>query len=141
LAVDLTDEEPTSAADAESLWRALREEPELHDRVHRVEQRPRPDRIGSDRSREVVVAVAATTAAAAAAAAAAMAAVGPVVVIVTAGTVLPALARALEMWLRTRRSDITVTVTGPGGRQVSLDAKSVNDPANALREVLGDQTS
>jgi Effector Associated Constant Component 1 len=57
-----------------------------------------------------------------------MAAAGPAVVIVAATAVLPALARALEMWLRTRRSDITVT-------------KRVNDPEHALREVHGEQAT
>jgi hypothetical protein len=137
--VDLTDEEPTSAAEAESLWRWLREEPELREHVHRVEQNPRPNRTGRDRPDGLVVAVAATTAAAAAAAA--IAAAGPAVVIVAAGSVVPVFARVLVEWLRSRRSNITVTVTGPGGRQASLDAKSVRDPEHTLREVLGDQAT
>jgi hypothetical protein len=134
--VDPTSEEPTSAADAESLWRSLRDEPELREHVRLVEQSPRPDRIGTNGPREVVVAVAATTAAAVAAGG--MAA-GPAMVIVAASAVVPVLARALAVWLRTRRPETTITVTGLGGRQVSLNAKRVKDPEGVLREVLGEQ--
>jgi hypothetical protein len=131
--IDLTGEEPTSAADAESLWTWLREEPELRGHLHRADRVPHPDS-----SRALVVAVATTAAAAGVVAAAAA---SPAAVVVAASAVLPALAHGLVTWLRTRRSDVTITLMGPDGRQVSLDAKKVNDPENALRQVLGDQAT
>ncbi len=133
--VDLTDEEPTSAAaEAESLWRWLREEPELRGHLSRADPLPHPDR-----SRSLVVAIATTAAATAGVVAAAGA--GPAVVVAATSTVLPVLARVLTTWLRTRRSDVTITLTGPDGRQVSLDAKKANDAENLLRHVLGEQAT
>ncbi|MFC4010066.1 hypothetical protein ACFOY2_22755 [Nonomuraea purpurea] len=46
----------------------------------------------------------------------------------------PALSRALDTWLRTRRSDVMVTVSD-GERTVELEAGNLK---NLLREVLGD---
>ncbi len=82
----------------------------------------------------------ATTAAATAGVVAAAGA-GPAVVVAATSTVLPVLARVLTTWLRTRRSDVTITLTGPDGRQVSLDAKKANDAENLLRHVLGEQAT
>jgi hypothetical protein len=50
--------------------------------------------------------------------------------------VMVALARSLSVWLVQRRSDLTVTVTGPDGRQVSVSAQRVGDPEQLLRAVL-----
>jgi hypothetical protein len=49
---------------------------------------------------------------------------------------MTALARSLSVWLVQRRSDLTVKVTGPGGRQVSVSARRVADPEQLLRAVL-----
>jgi hypothetical protein len=51
-----------------------------------------------------------------------------------------ALAKALPVWLRTRRSDVTITVTSPTGR-ITLDAQRVRDAAVVplLQEVLRDR--
>jgi hypothetical protein len=50
--------------------------------------------------------------------------------------VMTALARSLSVWLVQRRSDLTVNVTGPDGRQVSVSARRVTDPEQILRAVL-----
>lgn len=51
-----------------------------------------------------------------------------------------ALAKALPVWLRTRRSDVKITVTSPAGK-VTLDAHQVKDTIvlPLLREVLRDR--
>jgi Effector Associated Constant Component 1 len=60
-----------------------------------------------------------------------------VVVLATATVpVTSALARSLSTWLVQRRSDLTVTVTGPDGRQVSMSSRRVADPEKLLRMVL-----
>jgi hypothetical protein len=60
-----------------------------------------------------------------------------VVVLATAAVpVASALARSLSTWLVQRRSDLTVTVTGPDGRQVSVSSRRVADPEKLLRAVL-----
>jgi hypothetical protein len=60
-----------------------------------------------------------------------------VVILATATTAtVPALARSLSTWLVQRRSDLTVTVTGPNGRQVSVSSRRVADPEKLLRAVL-----
>lgn len=125
-AADLIDEEPTRAADVESLWRWLDERPELYAR--RVDQ-------GShlDISQELLVAVVTT-------AAGAIAAIGFPAVAVAAAS-LPALARALKIWLTTRRPEVAVTVTGPYGRQVLLDARRIENPERLLREGLEDEAT
>jgi Effector Associated Constant Component 1 len=100
--------------DAESLWDWLRNEPELRGRV-RANSAPTPDgAMGAPT--ELVVQAAATMAG--------------------AGALWVALSRSLSVWLTQRRSDITVKVTGPDGRQVSLNAKRVADPEKLLREIL-----
>ncbi|MEU4743423.1 hypothetical protein AB0G02_23575 [Actinosynnema sp. NPDC023658] len=40
-----------------------------------------------------------------------------------------------------RRSDVTVTVTAPDGRKVSLNAKRTKDPEKPIRDVLGTPAS
>ena len=42
------------------------------------------------------------------------------------------LARSLQVWLVQRRADVKLNVTGPQGRQVSLDAKRVSDAEHLL---------
>jgi hypothetical protein len=59
-----------------------------------------------------------------------------VVLATTTTVVVPVLARSLSVWLVQRRSDLTVTVTGPDGRQVSLSSRRVADPEKLLRTVL-----
>lgn len=61
-----------------------------------------------------------------------------VVVVGAAVPVVSVLARAVTTWLVQRRSDVTVTVTAPDGRSVSVDAKRVVDPEKLIREVLDD---
>ncbi|MFD0885703.1 hypothetical protein ACFQ08_14205 [Streptosporangium algeriense] len=50
-----------------------------------------------------------------------------------------ALVRALTVWLRTRRADVTITVTSPSGT-VKLNAQRVRDAAvlSLLEEILRD---
>jgi tetratricopeptide (TPR) repeat protein len=56
--------------------------------------------------------------------------------VVGAGALWAALAKTISIWLVQRRSDVTITVTGPGGRKVSVSAKRTRDPEAIIREVL-----
>jgi hypothetical protein len=47
------------------------------------------------------------------------------------------LARSLQVWLVQRRADVKLNVTGPHGRQVTLDAKRVPDAERLLNTALG----
>lgn len=59
-----------------------------------------------------------------------------VVAVGAAVPVVSVLARAVTTWLVQRRSDVTIKVTAPDGRSVSLNAKRVKDPEKLIREVL-----
>jgi hypothetical protein len=48
-----------------------------------------------------------------------------IVVALTSGGTLAALAHALEVWLINRRSDVVVTVTMPTGLKAALDARRI----------------
>lgn len=56
--------------------------------------------------------------------------------VVGGGALWAALASSITAWLSQRRSDVTITVTGTDGRQVSIDAKRVDDPQAVIRQVL-----
>jgi len=56
--------------------------------------------------------------------------------VVGAGVVWAALAKTLAVWLVQRRSDVTITVTGPDGRKTQVSAKRTTDPEAVIREVL-----
>ncbi|WUD70317.1 hypothetical protein OG937_45745 [Streptomyces sp. NBC_00510] len=56
-------------------------------------------------------------------------------VAVGSGGVGVALAQSLVAWLRTRRSDVKVTVTA-NGRTVEVDARRVSDPTALITRVL-----
>lgn len=100
--------------DSESLWDWLRNEPELRGRLQ-LSTAPTPDgAMGAPT--DLVIQVSA--------------------VLAGAGAVWAALARSLSVWLVQRRSDLTITVTGPEGRKVSVSAKRVADPEQLLRSVL-----
>jgi hypothetical protein len=53
-----------------------------------------------------------------------------------AGALWAALAKSLSVWLTQRRSDVTVTVTGPDKRKVTVSAHRVGDVESLLRTVL-----
>ncbi|MBB4918898.1 effector-associated constant component EACC1 [Streptosporangium saharense] len=61
------------------------------------------------------------------------------VVTLGSGSAGIALVRALTTWLRTRRADVTITVTSPSGT-VELNAQRVRDTAvlSLLEEILRD---
>lgn len=94
-----------------SLWDWLRHEPELRGRL-RASGAPAQDEAMGVPIELVVVLATATVA------------------------VASALARSLSTWLVQRRSDLTVTVTGPDGRQVSVSSRRVPDPEKLLRMML-----
>lgn len=98
-----------SDADTASLWDWLRQEPELRGRVQ----------MGGAAAVEGTMGV-------------------PVELLVelTATGAAAALARTLTVWLRQRRSDVTIKVRGKDGRTVSVDAHRVPDPEALLRSVL-----
>jgi hypothetical protein len=97
--------------DAESLWDWLRHEPELRGRLRACSASAPVDAMGAPIELVVVLATATTA-------------------------VASALARSVSTWLVQRRSDLTVTVTGPDGRQVSVSGRRVADPEKLLRTVL-----
>jgi Effector Associated Constant Component 1 len=101
--------------DVESLWEWLRQEPELRGRLTTASAPAPQGAMGAPI--ELVVALA-----------------------TTAGGVATVLARSLSTWLtereRQRRSDVTIKVTGPGGRQVQVSARRVPDSEQLLRAVL-----
>ncbi|HEY4454676.1 MAG TPA: hypothetical protein VGN81_10240 [Pseudonocardiaceae bacterium] len=45
------------------------------------------------------------------------------------------LGTSLSTWLIQRRADVSVTVTGPDGRKVTVDVHRAADPAEIIREV------
>jgi hypothetical protein len=45
------------------------------------------------------------------------------------------LATSLTTWLTQRRADVSVTVTGPDDRKVTVDVHRAADPAEIIREV------
>lgn len=100
--------------DTESLWDWLRHEPELRGRL-RTRSVPTPDEAMGTPIELVVILATATV------------------------PVASALARSISTWLIQRRSDLTVTVTGPDGRQVSVSSRRVVDPEKLLRAVLDPQ--
>ncbi|MFH8223672.1 hypothetical protein ACH4C2_30380 [Streptomyces sp. NPDC018057] len=56
-------------------------------------------------------------------------------VAVGSGGIGVALAQSLSAWLRTRRSDVKVTVTADG-RTIEVDAKQVKDAAAVIAQML-----
>jgi hypothetical protein len=48
-----------------------------------------------------------------------------------------ALARSLQVWLAQRRADVKLSVAGPQGRRIVLDAKRVPDAEHLLNTALG----
>ena len=100
-------------ADRESLWDWLRHEPELRGRLA-LSTAPTPDEAMGGTTDLVVQCSAA---------------------LAGAGAVWAALAKSLSVWLVQRRSDLTITVTGPD-RTVSVSAQRVADPEQLLRSVL-----
>lgn len=97
--------------DAESLWDWLRNEPELRGRL-RTSAAPVPEQ-AMGASIELVVVLATATPA-----------------------VASVLARSLSTWLVQRRSDLTIKITGPDGRQVTMSGRRVADPEKLMRTVL-----
>jgi hypothetical protein len=98
-------------ADAESLWDWLRHEPELRGRLRARSASTPAEAMGAPIELVVILATATVP-------------------------VASALARSLSTWLVQRRSDLTVTVTGPDGRQVSVSSRRIADPEKLLRAVL-----
>ncbi|WP_051022379.1 effector-associated constant component EACC1 [Nocardia pneumoniae] len=94
-----------------SLWDWLRQEPELRGRLRAGEAMASEEAMGVPIELAVVLATATPA-------------------------VVAALARSLSTWLVQRRADVTVTVTGPDGRQISLSGQRVADPEKLVNAVL-----
>lgn len=101
-------------ADRESLWDWLRHEPELRGRLQ-LSTAPTPDDAMGAPTDLVIQGSAA---------------------LAGASAVWAALAKSLSVWLVQRRSDLTITVTGPDRRSVSVSAKRVANAEQILRSVL-----
>jgi len=86
------------ATEAVALWDWLRNESDLRGRVARAPQPSSPGSMGTAADLVVTLATSSTAA---------------------------VLARSIQVWLTQRHRDITLTVTGPDGRTVSLDARRV----------------
>jgi hypothetical protein len=100
--------------DFESLWDWLRNDPDLRGRLKLSAAAPVSDAMGA--STDVLIQAGAAMAG--------------------AGAMWVALARSLSVWLVQRRSDLTITVTGPTGRKVTVAAKRVADAEQMLLTVL-----
>jgi hypothetical protein len=96
--------------DLRSLYDWLRNEPELRGRVRLRSTAPVFEQMGS--AVEIVVAI--------------------------AGPTIPVLIRVLPVWLQQRRSDVQITIAGPGGRKASISAKRVLNPESIIRQVLSE---
>ncbi|MFG1915672.1 hypothetical protein [Micromonospora sp. NPDC048898] len=104
--------------DLEALLAWLRDEPDLRGRLRLEAAGARPDAMGA--ASDIIIQLGAATAG--------------------AGAVSAAVARSVTVWLTQRRADITITVTGPRGRKVTINAKRVADPEALLKDVLGGGT-
>lgn len=93
-----------------SLLESLRLEPELRGRVRLERQAPRPGQMGV--STDVLL------------------------IALSGGSAVTALARSLSVWLKQRRSDVSVEVTGPDGRQVAVNVQKAVDPEAVIRQVF-----
>lgn len=100
--------------DRESLWDWLRHEPELRGRLQLSTVPTHDEAMGA--TTDLVIEVSA--------------------VLAGASAVWATLAKSLSVWLVQRRSDLTITVTGPDRRKVSVSAKRVVDAEQILRSVL-----
>jgi hypothetical protein len=67
----------------------------------------------------------------------AMGGINEVIIDVISSGAAVALARSLQVWLTQRRADVAVKVSGPGGREVVLDAKRISDAEHLLNTALG----
>jgi hypothetical protein len=56
---------------------------------------------------------------------------------ISSGALVAALAKSLQVWLTQRRADVAVKISGPGGREVVLDAKRIPDAEHLLNTALG----
>ena len=97
-------------SDVESLWDWLRGEPEFRGHLRQSEA-PGP--------------------------AGAMGVYTDLIVGVASSSAITALARSLQVWLAQRRPDVALKVSGPGGREVVLDAKRIPDAERLVNTALG----
>ena len=97
-------------SDQESLWDWLRHEPDFRGHLRQGETPGPPGTMGA--STELIVGVVSSGAA-------------------------TALVTSLQVWLTQRRADVKVTVTGPQGRTIVLDAKRIPDAGRLLDTALG----
>ncbi len=67
----------------------------------------------------------------------AMGAVVDVIVGVVSSGAATTLAKSLQVWLTQRRADVKITVAGPEGREVVLDAKRIPDAERLVNTALG----
>jgi hypothetical protein len=67
----------------------------------------------------------------------AMGAVVDVIVGVVSSGAATTLAQSLQVWLTQRRADVVLKVSGPGGREVVLDAKRIPDAERLVNTALG----
>ena len=108
--ISLADDDPVGGIEA--LWAWLRDEPELRGVVRLIADSPGAGEMGSASS--VLVAALGT------------------------GGAVSVLAASLRAFLtQPRRSDVRITVQGPDGRRVEVDAKRVDDAEGLVRQVLG----
>ena len=95
--------------DVESLWDWLRSEPEFRGHL-RLGQAPGPQE--------------------------AMGALAEVIVGVTSSGAATALAKAVQVWLVQRRSDVVLKISRPQGGEIVVDAKRVPDAEHLLDKLL-----
>lgn len=109
--VSVAVEDNDAAESLRSLFRWLRQEPELRGQVQVVSRSPRSGEMGAVPDLLTVA--------------------------MGAGGTVTVLAAALKAWFaQPRRSDVKITVRSPDGRAVELDARRVTDGEALLRAVL-----
>ena len=67
----------------------------------------------------------------------AMGAAADVIIGVVSSGAATTLAKSLQVWLTQRRADVKIKVSGPGSRDVELDAKRIPDAERLLNTALG----
>jgi hypothetical protein len=65
-----------------------------------------------------------------------MGALAEVVVALGSSGAAAVLARSVHVWLTQRRSDVSVIVSGPGGRRVHVEVKRVAEAGELLNQII-----
>jgi Effector Associated Constant Component 1 len=68
-----------------------------------------------------------------------MGAVSTLTITALTSGMITALAQSISVWLKQRRSDVSITIRKAGGRAVTLDAKRVENAESLIRTLLDEE--